>query len=617
MLRDEPFLYRTTEFDQRAFLLYVPQNHPLKVALEQIDWESFRPTLETFYSRDLGPPPIDPVRMLKLEFLKYRFNLSDRQVFRRLETDLAFRLFLQVGHQFRLPVSSSLCYFRARLGVAGFAAVFDRLVGLARELGLVKDRLRLKDASHVVAGIAVPTTLALVAQIRDRLLEACEPFDSEWASGQRIEVNALRNRTKDQAPEARLIARVTHLQELVAWAEILPPPSTDEMNPATETAWQHLQKTLALANKILQDRQPNAERKTISLTDAEARRGKHGEYYDGFLVDILMDADSGLLTQINVLPAGGDEPGDAVDMVQAEQNAHGNQIESLSIDGIGFQGPMLRELEGPAIHEADQHNLSGPSIELSNPTAVLDETSIIEQEIISASVVNIADSSEQLPVFNRTDSSEQLPVVNSTDSSEQHKTTAMEANLTDETLSPSEVKREVKTGLGVKVFVPPKPVPNDGRFTNAEFTMHASGESVSCPAGQTSASHYHDSAHHTTLFRFSKATCEACPLKEKCLAPTAKRVIGRTVSKNEYEPEYLRVRQRAKTEEYAAVRREHAAVERKLNELMNHHHGRRAKYWGRDKVRMQELMTGFVVNVKRMFKLLRPACAPMPTNNQK
>ena len=532
MLRDEPYLYRLTEFDERVFRQFLPKDHLLVTAEREIDWEAFQPTLAEYYSRDLGPPALDPVRMLKLEFLRYWYQLSDRQVLLRLETDLSFRWFLQVGHRFWMPDASSLCRFRGRLGEKGFAAVFDQLVSQARQLGLVKDRLRLKDASHVVANIAVPTTLKLVAQIRDRLLEALEPFDAEWVSGQRLEVNLLRQRTQDQDAEARLATRVAHLQELVAWAESLAAPSVDERDSTTDAAWQHLQQTLVLAQKILQDRQPNAMHKTLSTHDPDARRGRHGEYYDGYLVDVLVDADSTIVTQINVLEAGGDEAGDAVQMVLAEQKAHGNQIENLSIDGIGFHGPMLRELEGPVATPEARHDV--PADPLSNPVA----------------------------------------------------------------------PREAPMGLGVKVFVPPKTDLNEGRFTNADFILNADGASATCPAGQTSTSTYYHTTNHMTTFRFSRATCEACPLKERCLAPTKKRVTGRTVCKNDYDQEYSRVRQRAKTAEFAAVRREHPAVERKLNELMNHHDGRHAKYWGRVKVHIQELMTGFVVNTKHMIRLL-------------
>jgi hypothetical protein len=39
----------------------------------------------------------------------------------------------------------------------------------------------------------------------------------------------------------------------------------------------------------------------ISAQDPEARRGKHGDFYEGYLLDTAMDADSELLTALDVL----------------------------------------------------------------------------------------------------------------------------------------------------------------------------------------------------------------------------------------------------------------------------------------------------------------------------
>jgi transposase len=535
MLVDLPFLYVITDFDREVFRRFVAPDHPLVVAEREIDWEGLRPVVEAAYCPDRGQPAIDPLRMLKLEFLRYWNNLSDRQVMQRIKTDLAYRYFLQVGYKFQPPDSSSLCYFRARLGEEGFVKLFDQTLAQARRAGLVKDRLRLKDASHVVASIAVPTTLTLVAEVRDRLLAASEPFDSVWVSGQRMEVNLLRERTKEQSVESRLSARVTHLQELVAWAERWPMPVDCATNAATGKAWQKFQETLELARKILQDRQPHADHKTLSVHDPEARRGKHGDYYEGYLVDILMDADSGLLTQINVLAAGGEEARDAVDLVRAEQAAHGNQIEGLSIDGAGFSGPMLRELEGPAQREAAAATATEAA---AGPPAA------------------------------------------------------------------AESPGDEQAGLGVTVYVPPKAEPAGGRFPSADFILNEEKTAVTCPAGKTSQYQQRDPGRHANIFRFTAATCQACPLRRQCVAKPGTGAFGRSVTKNDYEPEYARARQRAQTTEFAAVRREHPAVERKLNELLNHHRGRRARYWGRAKIHIQELMTGFVVNTKRMLTLM-------------
>ena len=62
---------------------------------------------------------------------------------------------------------------------------------------------------------------------------------------------------------------------------------------------------------------------------------------------MLLDADSEILTAITQLPANGDEAANAPTLIETEQAAHHNQVQALSIDSIGFNGPMLRTLTDP------------------------------------------------------------------------------------------------------------------------------------------------------------------------------------------------------------------------------------------------------------------------------
>jgi hypothetical protein len=75
-----------------------------------------------------------------------------------------------------------------------------------------------------------------------------------------------------------------------------------------------------------------------------------------------------------------------------------------------------------------------------------------------------------------------------------------------------------------------------------------------------------------------------------------------TVIKNDYEVEYKRVKLKATTPEYAAVRREHGKVERKLGELARHHGNRLARYRGIVKTLVQSLLRALVVYVKRIVR---------------
>jgi hypothetical protein len=382
--------------------------------------------------------------------------------------------------------------------------VFRQVVRAAREYGLVKDRLRIKDASHVIANIAVPTTLALIAQARDKLLAAAEPFDPTRVEGERVNIELLRESTAGQKNELRLVSRVTHLREILSWVdEVEPPPHADQ-----HPAWQTLVEQRQLAHKILADQEhPKAGHRTLSTVDPDARRGKHGQWYDGYVVDMMADADSELITEINVLPAGGDEAVDAVKLVRQEEEAQGNDIQALSMDGAGFHGPMLRELEDPE-------------------------------------------------------------------------------------------------GLAVNTIVPPKKERASNLFTPNDFVEDSERQSVQCPAGERSRYRQRHSRGRGWIHRFKRTTCEGCPLLSRCMAHPLRGPFGRTVCKSDYEAEFRRARQKATTPEYEAVRAEHPKVERKLGEMLNRYGGRHARYWGQDKVWIQELMAGLATNMQRMVRLL-------------
>src|SRR5438105_652729 len=135
-----------TEIDHQVFRIIVPQDHYLRKVLAFIDFELFRPSLSERYSAIMGRPPIDPVLMLKITYLRFHYKLSDRQVMVRSVTDMAFRWFLGLSMKEQLPNHTNGTHFRQRIGPERFEQVFQELVTLAREHGLVNDRLRLKDA---------------------------------------------------------------------------------------------------------------------------------------------------------------------------------------------------------------------------------------------------------------------------------------------------------------------------------------------------------------------------------------------------------------------------------------------------------------------------------------
>lgn len=334
------------EFDRQAFAIVVPEDHYLRRVAAQIDFERFRPRLAEAYSLGLGRPSIDPVRMLKILFLRFHYKLSDRQVMERAKTDMAFRWFLNLPLHDQVPHHTDGTYFRQRIGAERFAQVFQDLVTQAREAGLVKDRLRLKDATHMIADVADVQPLQLAAQVRERLLQAANPFFPEWVSAQRVQIETLRQTTAEFPDDERLAARVEYLREMAGQLQDF----TAQLPPASETDRPRLrlQRALELATKLLADRSdPQAQDRLASAIDPAARVGKHGGFFVGYLLDLAIDAESELITSLNVLPGNGPEAADAITLIEQEEAAQGNDVEELSMDGAGYNGPVLRELTDP------------------------------------------------------------------------------------------------------------------------------------------------------------------------------------------------------------------------------------------------------------------------------
>jgi transposase len=501
------------DFERQLFARVVPQDHFLRRLDHVIDFERFRPTLAEHYCLGEGRPPLDPILMLKLDLLGIHYRWSDRELMRQVQVNMAMRLFLNLGCDSVLPHHTSMTYFRDRVGADALKNLFHGLLDQAREVGLVKDRLRLKDATHIIANIAIPSTIRLVAQMRDQVLDAAEPFAPVEVAAEWNHVDVVCASSEDLPDTQRLVLRVQHLRSVLLWADQLSTGTAFRAGAASDQ--QKLQAALTLAHKVLADRDnPEAGDKVISIYDPDARCGKHGEFFDGYLTDVTMDADSELLTGINVLMANGDEGGDAAYLIEQEEAAHGNDVEAISIDGAGYRGPVLRELTDPA-------------------------------------------------------------------------------------------------GLNLQVFAPPTERISLPVFSPERFTLSDDRRTLTCPAGETTTQYERNTNDTGMKFRFSKKQCGGCPLRDQCLSkPT---VRSRTVIKNDYEPEYQAAQAKAQTEEYAKVRKEHPAIERKLSELVRRHDLRQARYRGLPKVLRQALLTGMAVNMKRLVKLCTPGSDPKRT----
>lgn len=504
----KPDYYRPpSALDQIIFEKLVAPEHYLRRIKELIKFESLRETMASCYSPRMGRPADDPVMILKICFLQYQYDLSDRDVIEQAKVNIAFRFFLDLGLESKLPVPSLLSQFRQRLGAENFSRIFAEILRQIRAAGLVKDRLRLKDATHLIANIAVPRTIELVAQARAGLLKAARPFAPDEVEAHEAVAAEIRQATVDLKDEQRLWQRVAHLRQIVEWAEA-------KHQQLSASAWQgveakqrdQFERALELAHKVLKDREEKARDKLVALTDPEARVGKHGDYYTGYALDLSIDADSEIICALDVLKANDDEAANTKTLIEAEESAQGNHVQGVSLDSIGFRGEVLRQLTAEG----------GPQVEVFVPP------------------------------------------------------------YTHESLNP-------------ELYQP------------SDFQLNETKDEVTCPGGEKTRTRYRASHNQGYQFNFSVRQCANCRLRHLCLKPDNK--SGRTVIKNDYEEEYKAARARALTEQYRDVKKQHPRVERKLAEMVRWHAGRRVRYRGLLRVKVQYFLIAAVVNIKRFVRL--------------
>ena len=142
--------------------------------------------------------------------------------------------------------------------------------------------------------------------------------------------------------------------------------------------------------------------------------------------------------------------------------------------------------------------------------------------------------------------------------------------------------------------------PQTGRFTKEDFKIDIEGETVTCPAGETTT---HWNLQTTTTqrgttfrnksFKFSVKQCRGCPLRSQCLK---EKTPSRSVLVHEYEALIREKKLFQRTEEFRQMYRKRVVVEHRLARLVRLGI-RNALYFGMKKVLFQLAMAAAVANL--------------------
>ena len=139
----------------------VPAGHFLRQLRELVDWAALTEDWVALYKggAEYGPPPYQPSLVLKLLFLAYLYDLSERQVELFVNDSLSAKYFLGLAADEPCPDSTTLSVFKRRVlertGLAPFEAVLHQVVAQARAKGIAFGRIQVVDSVHTVADVDV------------------------------------------------------------------------------------------------------------------------------------------------------------------------------------------------------------------------------------------------------------------------------------------------------------------------------------------------------------------------------------------------------------------------------------------------------------------------------
>ena len=127
---------------------------PLERLQAAVDWEHFRPALQTVRPPDdpgaAGRPSYDAVLLFKLLILQSLYNLSDEQLAYQMLDRLSFTRFLGLSLGARVPDATTIWRFRDALSKAGLAKkLFDAFDTFLRLNGFAARKGQIVDASIV------------------------------------------------------------------------------------------------------------------------------------------------------------------------------------------------------------------------------------------------------------------------------------------------------------------------------------------------------------------------------------------------------------------------------------------------------------------------------------
>lgn len=297
-----------------------------------------------FYCPDNGRPSVPPSLLATALLLQTHDRVSDEEAKARADYDLRWKVALGIEIDERPFAKSTLQLFRAQLILKDkMQAVFVRSLELAKQSGCLKAR-RLKvilDTTYILGRGAVKDTYNLLGdgiQQLCRALAAAQGQELEaWVQAhefQRYFGSSLKGEAEVDWDDER--SRQAFLQGIVADAQRLmqlaqarvatlaeEDPASQRIAAAGQLLGQLIDQDVDLATGQAKLKEGVSQDRIVAVHDPEMRHGRKSSSrrFDGHKAAIGVDADSQLITAVDIFPGNATDASPALPLTEAsEQN---------------------------------------------------------------------------------------------------------------------------------------------------------------------------------------------------------------------------------------------------------------------------------------------------------
>lgn len=318
------------------------------------------------YCPDNGRPSVAPSLLATALLLQTHDNISDEEAKARADYDLRWKVALGIEVEVRPFAKSTLQLFRAQLILKEeMRVVFARSLEYAKQTGYLKGR-RLKavlDTSYILGRGAVKDTYNLLGDGIQQLCRAlavsqgqeldawvaAHGFQSYFGSSVKGEAQID---WEDEAERTIFLRRiVADAQRLTGLAEEMQAtltendPSQQRIAAAGQLLGQLIDQDVDLSSGQVELKEGVSRDRMVSVHDPEMRHGRKSssKRFNGHKAAIAVDADSQLITAVDILPGNAADASPALSLTEESEQNTGLDVEETVGDCAFGAGSTRQE----------------------------------------------------------------------------------------------------------------------------------------------------------------------------------------------------------------------------------------------------------------------------------